>query len=393
MTIDPQTYRVSGGSRRAAAPLAIGVAGLALSAVACAVDPHRFFPSYLTAFTYWVTIGLGGLFFTMLHHLVNAKWSVVLRRAAENIMSGLPLLAVFAVPLLFGMHDLYHWTHAEAVAEDPLLQAKAAYLNVPFFIVRMVFYFAVWGLLAYRLNRISDLQDRGGPEDVRRRLRVVSAPGMLLFALTSTFAAFDWLMSLDPHWYSTIFGVYIYSGGFLGALGLLVVLMSYQRRRGLLREVVTVEHYHDLGKLMFAFVIFWAYMAFSQYFLIWYTNVPEETVWFLVRWQEPWKAVSLAIVFGHFGLPFVALVLRATKRNVAALTTVSLWLLAIHWVDLHWIVQPNIPGAGAVFSWIDAATMAGIGGIFIWYVWRRHLRRPLVPVGDPGLQRSMQLTN
>ncbi len=393
MTNDSHSFRLPDSPRSAYLPLGIGLVGIILSGIGYFTDPGHFFHSYLVSFVYWVTIGLGALFFTMLHHLTNARWSVVMRRLSENVMSALPLMAVFALPLLFGLHDLYHWSHAEAVAADPILQSKAPYLNPTFFVIRMVFYFVVWFLLTWQLNKVSNQQDKGGTEDYRFKMRKVSAPGMLLFALTTTFAAFDWLMSLDPHWYSTIFGAYVYAGAFLSGLAFFVVAAAYQRRQGHLKDIITVEHYHDTGKLMFAFVIFWGYMAFSQYFLIWYANIPEETVWFLERWEGGWRGMSFVIIFGHFAIPFLALIFRATKRNVTGLTVVSLWILAMHWVDLHWVVFPNLYHHGPHFSWMDVTTMAGIGGIFLWYFWRRQVARPLVPVGDPGLERSIQFTN
>ncbi len=392
MSFDAKTYSVSNGSRPATIMLIIGVVGLVLSAIGYFTDAKHFFHSYLVAFMFWLTIALGALFFTMLHHLVNAKWSVVIRRLSENVMNVIPIMAIFVIPILLGMHDLFHWTHAEEVAADPILQGKAGYLNTTFFVIRLIAYFVIWFFLTRLLYKTSMAQDEGGDQDFRLKLRKISAPGMLLFAVTVTFSSFDWLMSLDPHWYSTIFGPYVYSGSFLAALSFLVVAAAYQRKRGWLKDTITVEHFHDLGKLMFAFIIFWGYMAFSQYFLIWYANIPEETVWFFERWNSGWKSVSLVIIFGHFAIPFVALVFRATKRHVAALTTVSIWLLVMHWIDLYWLVFPNLYHS-VHFSWMDITLPIGIGGIYLWWFWRKHVSKPLVPVKDPGLQRSIQFTN
>jgi len=393
MKLDPKTYRLIDGPQSATIPLVIGIVGLVLSAVGYFTDATQFFHSYLVAFFYWLTIGLGALFFVLLHHLVDARWSIVVRRMGENVMSTLPLMVVFVLPLLFGIHDLFHWSHEEVVANDAILQAKAGYLNVPFFIIRQVIYFAVWIIFARLLYRVSMQQDAGSDKDLKLKMRKISAPGILLFALSATFVAFDWLMSLDPHWYSTIFGVYVYAGSFLASLSFLVLLGWYQRSKGLLADVITAEHYHDIGKLMFGFIIFWAYMAFSQYFLIWYANVPEETVWYLERWEGSWKVVSLVIIFGHFTIPFLIMIFRESKRNLAILGPMAIWLLLVHWVDMYWIVFPNIMHHGPHLSWMDAATMAGIGGIFVWYVWRRHTSQALVPVGDPGLQKSIEFTN
>jgi len=393
MKFDGNTYTLSESGKPGRVSLVVGIAGLTLSAVGYWVDAAQMFHSYLTAFAFWVWIALGGLFFTMLHHLVDAKWSIVLRRLSESIMICLPFMALFFIPVLIGMHDLYHWSHADIVAADALLQKKASFLNPTFFVIRSIVYFGVWSLFAVLLYRISLRQDRGHEQSMHLTMRRISAPGMVLFALTSTFAAFDWLMSLDAHWYSTIFGVYVFSGSFLAVLSFVILAACYLRRRGVLSNTITVEHYHDLGKLTFAFIIFWAYMAFSQYFLIWYANIPEETVWFLRRWDNPWKYVSLVIIFGHFVLPFVVLLTRAAKRTLAVLSTVAVWILLMRWVDLHWLVLPNLHHDGVHLSWMDFTTMIGIGGMFVWFFWRRFSSRALVPVNDPGLERSIRFVN
>ncbi|MFQ5631243.1 MAG: hypothetical protein ACE5I1_20925, partial [bacterium] len=294
--------------------LIAGGAGLALSALGLFIDAKQFYHSYLTAFFFWVTIGLGGLFFTMLHHLTGATWSVVLRRFAESIMVALPVMVILFLPIIPGLHDLYHWTHEEAVATDHILQQKAPYLNIPFFLIRVLVYFGVWFLMARTLRGYSLKQDADTQVDFNDKMRKFSAPGMLLFALTLTYAAFDWLMSLNPHWYSTIFGVYIFTGSLLDVLAFILLSALYLRGKGILQNVITIEHYHDLGKLLFAFKVFWAYISFSQYMLIWYGNIPEETEFFLQRWEGSWKIVSLIIVFCHFALPFLILATRAAKR-------------------------------------------------------------------------------
>ena len=393
MQFDQQTYRISGTGKLATTFLGVGIVGLALSAIGYFTDSKHFFFSYLTGYFFWLSLALGGLFFTLLHHIVGAKWSVVLRRLAENIMSVLPLTAILAVPLLFGLGELYHWSHGETVAHDELLQGKAPYLNVTFFVIRQVIYFAVWIIFTLLLNRLSNRQDGGHTEGLTQTFRRTSAPGVILFAITLTFASFDWLMSLDAHWYSTIFGVYVFSGSFLSLLALLTIIVIYFKNKNILVNDITEEHYHDLGKLMFAFTIFWGYMAFSQYFLIWYGNIPEETVWFLHRWEGSWKTVSLLLVFGHFVLPFFFLFPQGTKRNPKALITVSAWILLMHAVDLYWLVLPSLHHHGVHFSWMDLTTIIGVGGLFLWCFWRRTAARPLLPVGDPNLEASRQFTN
>ena len=374
--------------------LIAGAIGLGLSAAGYFVDAKQFYHSYLTAFVYWTTIGLGGLFFSLLHHLTNATWSTVLRRFSESLMVTLPLMIILFIPVLFGMHDLYHWTHADAVAHDPLLQSKAPYLNTPFFIIRTVVYFAIWFVLGRALYKRSISQDQGDTSrDLLTKMRQISAPGMLLFGFTLTFAAFDWLMSLDPHWYSTIFGVYIFSGTLLAVLAFILVVALYLRRNNVLTDAITPEHYHDLGKLLFGFTVFWAYISFSQYFLIWYGNIPEETIFYLHRWGGHWKTISLLIVFGHFVAPFLILATRAAKRNLKLLKVVAFWMLFMHFVDLHWVILPTLHKHGFHFSWIDITTFVGVGGIFLYVFWRNFSAHALIPVNDPKLKDSLKFVN
>lgn len=393
MKLDLQTYRFKETGIFGSVALAIGLLGLATSAVGYFTETTQFFHSWLVAFMFWLSIGLGGLFFTMLHHLVNAQWSTVLRRWSESAMATLPLMSLFVIPILLGMHDLYHWSHADIVAHDEILQGKAAYLNPTFFVIRSIGYFVIWTILAVVLHRISLKQDDEHSSALSAKFRKISAPGMILFAMTITFASFDWIMSLDAHWYSTIFGVYIFSGSFIAILSFMILIGLYQRRQAILHNQVTIEHYHDIGRLMFSFVIFWAYMGFSQYFLMWYANIPEETVWFYHRWYSDWRPMSLVIIFGHFVIPFIVLITRAAKRKMILLGTVSVWLLVMRWVDLYWLVFPNLHEHGPHFSWIDLSTMAGIGGIFIWYFWKKYTSHAVVPVGDPTLEKSTQFQN
>ncbi|MEE9465993.1 MAG: hypothetical protein V3W14_10520 [Candidatus Neomarinimicrobiota bacterium] len=370
--------------------LIIGIVGAVLSVVGLIVNPDRFFPAYLVAFTFYTTVSLGGLFFTLLHHTAGATWSVVIRRGAEALALNLPWLALFFIPVVLGAHYLFHWSHAEAVAHDPVLQWKASYLNLGSFTVRGVVYFAIWSALALVLSWFSRAQDSDGDPIHTIRLRRISAPAMYLFAFSITFAAFDWLMSLEPHWYSTIFGVYVFVGGFLAALAFITLFYLWLGRRGRLTELVGLEHYHDLGKLIFAFTVFWAYIGGSQYFLIWYANIPEETVWYLQRWTGSWKAVSLVIIFLHFMFPFLALIFYRSKRNFNVLLTVAGALLSMHYLDMYWLVMPTFSASGATFSWIDLATVAGMGGLLLWRFLDRFGRAAAVPFNDPLFPQSVE---
>jgi hypothetical protein len=390
MTLDASTYTLRNGGEFGKRSLWIGAGGLALSAVGFAVNPERFFHSYLVAYMLWVAVGLGALFLVMLHYLVNARWSIVIRRLLESVMATLPAMAILFLPIVLGLHQLYPWSDASAVAKDALLAKKASYLNSTFFLVRALVYFGIWYLLSRSLYRASIAEDTAYDEARRARTRRVAAGGMLLFAFTSTFAAFDWLMSLDPHWYSTIYGAYVFAGAVLSILSFTMLVALHLHRKGILVDVIGVEHYNDLGKLSFAFVIFWAYMAFSQYLIIWYGNIPEETIWYAHRWVGSWKFVSLFLVIGRFALPFVLLMPKTIKRNLRFLGVISIWMLLMQWVDLYWLVVPEQSPEGAGLSWIDPVTMAGVGGIFVWLFWRRFASAPLIPIGDPRLEGSLQ---
>ena len=375
----------------------LGLAGVAVS-VAIAVlgggGWRRFFFSYLLSFSYLLTLALGALFFVILQHLTRAGWSVVVRRWAESIAAVMPALALLALPIVaFGLHDLYHWTHAEAVAADQLLQAKQAYLNVPFFVLRLAVYFSIWILLSSFFLSRSLAQDKDGDPALTLQMERRSAPAMLLFALTATFAAFDLLMSLDPHWYSTMFGVYVFAGSVVSFLALLIIAVYSGQRAGLLRHAVTVEHYHDLGKLLFAFTVFWAYIAFSQYMLMWYANLPEETVWLLRRQTNGWGWIGLVLLVGHFVLPFVALLSRAPKRRPRAVAAVAAWVLAMHWFDLYWVVIPEVAPESAMPHVLDITTLLGLGGLVVAFAVYRMRGRSLVPERDPRLAESMMFEN
>ncbi|MCA9735713.1 MAG: hypothetical protein H6696_04175 [Deferribacteres bacterium] len=394
MDLNTENKRLLESSKFGTFALIGGLIGLVLTALGYfVVSPGQMYHSWLTAFFFWVTIGLGGLFFTMLHHLTGAVWSIVLRKFSESLMAVLPWMLLFFIPVIFGIHDLYHWSHEEAVAHDHLLQGKAGFLNQPFFIIRAVGYFVIWMILSLSLFKLSVKQDQQHDAKITAKFKKISAPGILLFALSLTFASFDWLMSLDPHWYSTIFGVYIFAGTVLAVLSTIMLVALFLRKSGFLVEVITIEHYQDIAKLLFAFTVFWAYIAFSQYFLIWYGNIPEETVWFLHRWEGSWKTISMIIVFFHFALPFVILITRTAKRNLTLLWVMGFWFLIIHWIDLYWLVLPTFHKHGAHFSWIDLTAMLGIGGIFMAIFWKKFTGNKLIPMNDPELSHSLHFTN
>ena len=372
--------------------LVLGAAGLIASAAGAFMDRATFFEAYLTAFTFWTTLALGGMFFVLINQLTSAVWSTVLRRTAENLASLLPVMAIFAIPLLFGLHDLYHWADHHHVAHDEILMWKAPYLNATFFIIRLAAYFIIWSTLVFFINRYSRRQDKGDTRATALLYRT-AAIGIVPYAFTVTFFGFDLLMSLDAHWFSTIFGVYIFSGGFLTALAFMTLIFIYFRKQNLATDLIRPVHLADMAKMIFAFTVWWAYIGGAQYFLIWYGNIPEEIGWFLHRWDHGWKVISLILIFLHFAVPFVTLTFAATKRNSWVLGSVTSLLVIMHYVDHYWLVAPSFHQHGVTISWMNFATLIGIGGVFIWFLARRMTSAPLVPLGDPKLEKSIHFTH
>jgi len=397
VNLSPEDHRLGDGPIHVArVGILVGAAGLAISLIwgRSAEDlGHRFFHAYLVSFTFYLSLSLGGLFFVILQHLTRSGWSVVVRRPAECIASNLWLLAVLALPLIPGIRHLYHWADADAVARDHLLHGKEPYLNVQFFLIRLAVYFVVWIALAAFFRRNSVRQDSTGDAALTLRMQKWSAPAMLLFAVTATFAAFDLLMSLDPHWYSTIFGVYYFSGGVLGFFATLTLTVLLLQRFGRLSHAVTAEHYHDLGKLVFAFTVFWAYIAFSQYMLIWYANIPEETVWYLRRQHGEWAVVGLALLFGHFVVPFLVLMSRWQKRRPGVLAACCAWVLLMHLLDMYWLVVPQTSPTNARPTLIDVTCFLGVGGLYVAGLALSLRRQALVPLRDPRLRESLAFEN
>jgi hypothetical protein len=384
------------GPRLVRAGLAVGVIMLAASAALAFLAPggvDRLLHSYLVAFAFFLGISLGALFFVLLQHLVRAGWSVVVRRVAEALAMNLPLLALFAVPILLGARSLYEWADPRVLAGDVLLRGKQPYLNIPFFVARWAVYFVTWTVLARYFWTRSTAQDRTGDVRLSLQMERTSSFGMVLFALTANYAAVDLLMSLDPHWYSTIFGVYFFSGGVVGLLALLSILVALLQRSGRLGGAVTDEHYHDLGKLVFAFTIFWAYIAFSQYLLIWFANIPEETEWYLRRQTGPWTGVTLLLLFGHFVLPFVYLLPRFVKRRPKLFGPVAAWVLLMHYVDIYWLVMPQASPGRIPLHLLDLTCPLGLGGILLAATAHRLRHQALVPLRDPRLAESLAFEN
>jgi hypothetical protein len=369
--------------------LMAGGVGLAVSLVGLFFNPAQFLQSYLMAYMFVLGIALGCLALGMVHQLSGGAWGVVIRRPIGAAARTLPLLTLLFLPIALGMRHLYVWTDASLVAHDDVLQHKHVYLNVPFFLIRAAIYFAVWNALSYFLNAWSLEQDETGDPRIARRMQRLSAGGLLAYGLTITFASFDWLMSLEPHWFSTIYGVLILGGQGLSALAFLIAVLVWLSRRPPLDDIIAPEHFHDLGNLMLAFVMLWAYFAFSQYLIIWSGNLPEEIAWYLHRLQTGWRFVGLSLVLFHFVAPFCLLLSRAVKREAQMIVKVALGVLIVRLVDLFWLIAPEFHTAGVWVSWLDVVLPLSLTAIWLGYfVWQ--LRgRAILPMHDPQFDEAL----
>lgn len=366
--------------------LIAGLASLALCAVGGFLSPTQFVRSYLVAYLFWFGIALGCLAILMIHHVTGGAWGAVIRRVLESGTRTLPLLLLLFLPIVLGMHRLYEWTHAEVVAHDPVLQHKAAYLNVPFFLARAALYFGVWLILMYYLNRWSLEQDATRDPAPARRLELLSRGGLLLVGLTMSFASVDWMMSLEPHWFSTIYGILVMGGQVLSAMAFVIpIALLLVVHHGPLADVMSTEQFHDLGKLLLAFVMLWTYFALSQFLIIWAGNLPEEIPWYLNRLRGGWQWIGIAVILEHFVLPFLLLLQRDVTENAFVLAAVAIGVILARFVDLYWMVTPAFSPAGFTIHWMDVLTPIGVGGLWVSaFVWQLK-GRPVVAIHDPSL--------
>ena len=369
---------------------AVGVTGLLLAVVGLFLDPTFFFQGYLTAYVFWVGLPLGCLALLMLHHLNATAWGFVTQRLLETGALTAGLMAVLFVPIFFGMHELYEWTHEEAVRTSPVLQHKKPYLNIPFFIVRAFIYFAFWIAAAYLLSQWSLRMDDTGDAKYAVWMRRLSAGGLIAHTLLLMFASLDWIMSLEPHWFSTIFGWLLLVSQALAALAFMSFALGRVHRRAPLASVVKTKHFHDYGNLTLAFVVMWTYLMFSQYLILWAGNVPEDIRWYVHRQSGGWGWVAPVLIVFHFALPFVLLLFRRTKRNVRGLSAVALGILAVHVLFVAWLVIPSFRETSIHTYWIALSSFVGMGGLWAAaYAWLL-ARRPLLPTGDPRFEHMME---
>jgi hypothetical protein len=389
MTLTPW----QGGRRLMTLSAAAGAAGLVLTAVGAAFDARRALFAYLVAFVYWLGIALGALILLGALHASNARWSVVIHRFLEGVSQVIPLFAALFLPILLGAKVLFPWTdHGRFHGEElHLIEHKAPYLNVPFFTGRAVLYFVVWTSVAYLLRSWSVRQDAEGGISLTRSQRRLGAGALPFLALTLSFAAFDWMMSLDPRFFSTIFGVYWFAGSFVAAFA--VTIVSARASRGDPTQFghhLSTEHFHSLGKFLLAFVAFWAYVAFSQFMLIWIANVPEEVPWYILRIEGGWRWVFAFLALFHFLVPFFILLQRRVTRSPPALARVAVWILVVHWVDLYWLLMPNLDRTGPRPSLWDLTAFIGVGGVAVAFTVLRMRGVAAVPLRDPYLEDSLR---
>ncbi|HTS74903.1 MAG TPA: hypothetical protein VMG40_01800 [Bryobacteraceae bacterium] len=366
--------------------LLAGIAGVLLAIVGILLNGWtQFLRSYLYAYLFWTGMGLGCMGILLLHHTVGGKWGMMIRRMCEAGARMVAPMIILIIPVLVSLPALYSWDRPEA-AQDPIIQGKHAYLNAPFLIGRAIFYFAVWGFYAWRLSKWSREQDQTGDASLIDKMRAVSAPGLVVFVFVSTFAFFDWIMSLEPHWFSTIYGVMFLIGQVLESFAFTIALVILLSAREPFRRYLTKQHLHDLGNLMFAFMVLWAYLSFSQFLIIWAGNLPDENPWYLRRFRGGWGWVALALVIFHFATPFVLLLMRGIKRNAQRLLAVCCMMLVIRIVDVYWIVEPAFYNQTLVVHWLDFVMPVAVGGLWLAGFFWQLKSRPLLPLRDERLQ-------
>lgn len=368
--------------------LIVGGVFLLLLLVTAFLDRRQFFQAYLIGWTFWTGITVGSLALLMLQHLTGGGWGFVIRRSLEAATRLLPIMAALFIPIVLGAHSIYHeWTNHEELSQHPAVQFKTPYLNVPFFTARAIIYFGVWGALAFFLNRWSLAQDRTADARYTRNMRLLSGPGMVVLIFMVTFASIDWYMSLEPEWFSTIYGFIYVASWSLSALAFVIAVMARLTQEDPMKRVVAPLHFHDLGKLLLALVMLWAYFAFSQYLIIWSGNLPEEIGYYIERTHGVWGAVIIGIGLLHFAAPFLFLLSRELKRNPRRLVLVALLILVMRMIDLLWMLVPAFREHHWI--WLDVIALLGFGalwlGLFAWQLGKR----PLIPINDPQFESVM----
>jgi hypothetical protein len=385
--------RFAGGRTLMLGGAVAGLIGLAATALLGMRAPHETLFAYLIAFIFWLGLSVGGMTLVLANNSAGAKWNVTVRRLGETLGAVAPLFALLFLPLLLGAKHVWFWVAPGPMSAETarLLAHKAPYLNLPSFSIRAVVYFAIWTVYAFQLRSYSIEQDASGDPRLTQKMRSISPLGLLLFVLSVTFAAFDWLMSLQPTWYSTIFGLYIYAGAFVASMALVCLIVTGLRASETpWGKLLTVDQQHNLGKLLFAFICFWAYMAFSQYMLIWAGNLPEELQWIISRSKGVWRPVGQFILIGHFLIPFFLLLSRDLKRSTKGLAAIAVWILAVHYVDLYWVVMPAADPNSLGLNLAHFTAFIGVGGVSVAAAALLLRGASPVPVKDPYLEDSLR---
>jgi hypothetical protein len=368
--------------------LVTGAAALAICFAAGSRRSDQFFHSYLTGYIFWTGMALGCFGLLMLHHLAGGGWGFIIRRPLESGVATLPLMLFLFVPLLFGLRRLYSWAQPEAVARDVHLQATHVYLNVPFFLGRMGIYFAFWLTFGLLLDKWSVRQDQTADTSILRRMQFLSGPGLVVYVGSLTFASIDWVMSMEAHWYSTIYGLIYVAGETLSGLALVIAVATLLRNEPALSQIITPGRFRDLGNLLLTFVMLWAYMQFSQFLIIWAENLTGEIPWYLHRLRGGWQWIAAALIAFHFFVPFFLLLLRDVKDHARNLGILAAAMLAMRWLDHVWLVEPALHPGAFHLDWMDAGASIGIGGLWIAVFIRRLKSAALAPLHDPRMPRT-----
>jgi len=395
MTAQAMDFQVSGELRddirrwRSRA-LVAGIVGVVASAVGFFVSPFQFYRSYLWAYLFVLGLTLGPLAWLMLQYLTGGAWGLIIRRPCEAALRTMPLVALMFLPIFIGIPNLYGWAHAAVVAASPVLQHKHAYLNLPFFLIRAAVYFGGWLFLSRYFVRCSEREDREGHRAVHGKMSAMAGPGLIFWGFSVTFMSIDWLLSVNPEWFSTMYGLLFIAGQGLTGMAFLIAVMVMLSMRRPMSEVLTPRHLHDLGKFLLAMVMVWAYFSFSQFLIIWAGNLPEEIPWYLSRINGGWGFMALALVAGHFALPFALLLSRDLKRNFKLLASIAVFILFMRLVDLYWVVAPEFRKQSFGVSWMDFTLPLGLIGIWLAYFLMHLEKRPLLPVNNPYLEEALQ---
>ncbi|HUI55605.1 MAG TPA: hypothetical protein VLY04_11575 [Bryobacteraceae bacterium] len=370
--------------------LTAGIVGVMASAVGFFASPFQFYRSYLWAYLFILGLGLGPLAWLLLQYLTGGAWGVVIRRSCEAAARTMPLIALLFLPIVIGIPNLYDWSHAAKVAADTVLQHKHPYLNLPFFLFRAAVYFGGWLFLSWYYTRCADREDREGHAAVHGKMSALAGPGLIFWGFSVTFMSIDWLLSINPKWFSTMYGLLFIADQGLTGMAFLITLMVLLSFRRPMSEVLTPRHMHDLGKFLLAMVMVWAYFAFSQFLIIWAGNLPEEIPWYLWRINGGWGFVALALVVGHFALPFALLLSRDLKRNFKLLASIAVFILCMRLVDLYWVVAPEFRKQSFGVSWMDFTLPLGLIGIWLAYFLTQLEKRALMPINNPHLEEALQ---